>query len=58
MCKLLNRIGCRLISVEDVRNYFSHITHNLIFDFFLNFLIFKRQVRFNANLYYLGLTKV
>ena len=31
---------CRLVSVEDVRNYFSHIIHILNFDFFLNFLLF------------------
>ena len=28
-----------LISVEDVRNYFSHIIYILIFDFFFNFTI-------------------
>ena len=32
----------RLISVEDVRNYLSHIIYILIFDFFLNFLLFVR----------------
>ena len=32
----------RLISVEDVRNYLSHIIFILIFDFFLNFLLFVR----------------
>ena len=42
-------VGCgdcilllRLISVEDVRNYLSHIIYILIFDFFLNFLSFVR----------------
>ena len=34
--------GPRLISVEDVRNYLSHIIYILIFDFFLNFLLFVR----------------
>ena len=29
-----------LISVEDVRNYLSHVIYILIFDFFLNFLFF------------------
>ena len=33
---------CRLISVEDVRNYLSHIIYIFIFDFFLNFLLFVR----------------
>ena len=32
----------RLISVEDVRNYLSHIIYILIFDFFLNFLLLVR----------------
>ena len=53
----------RLISVEDVRNYLSHIIYILIFDFFLNFLLFvrlqiptssimvsERQMRFNVKL--------
>ena len=53
----------RLISVEDVRNYLSHIIYILIFDFFLDFLLFvrlqmfeggimvsERQMRFNVNL--------
>ena len=31
-----------MISVEDVRNYLSHIIYILIFDFFLNFLLFVR----------------
>ena len=33
---------CRLISVEDVRNYLSDIIYLLIFYFFLNFLLFVR----------------
>ena len=32
----------RLLSVEDVRNYLSHIIHILFFDFFLNFLLSVR----------------
>ena len=32
----------RLISAGDVRNYLSHIIYVLIFDFFLNFLLFVR----------------
>ena len=41
----------RLISVEDVRNNLSHIIYILIFDFFLNFLLYiERQMRFNVNL--------
>ena len=52
----------RLISVEDVRNYLSHIIYILIFDF-LNFLLFvrlqmleggimvsERQMKLNVNL--------
>ena len=34
--------SARLISVEDVRNYLSHIIYILIFDFFFNFLLFVR----------------
>ena len=34
--------GTRLISVEDVRNYLSHIIYIFIFYFFLNFLLFVR----------------
>ena len=36
------QVYARLISVEDVRNYLSHIIYILIFDFFLNFLSFVR----------------
>ena len=36
------KVFYRLISVEDVRNYLSHIIYILIFDFFLNFLLFVR----------------
>ena len=32
----------RLISVKDVRNYFSHIIYIFIFYFFVNFLLFVR----------------
>ena len=35
-------IWVRLISVEDVMNYLSPIIYILIFDFFLNFLLFVR----------------
>ena len=38
----MKRIFCRLISVEDVRNYLSHIMYILIFDLFLNFVLFVR----------------
>ena len=34
--------SCRLIPVEDVRNYLRHIIYILIFDFFLNFQSFVR----------------
>ena len=37
-----DRPAIRLISVEDVRNYLSHIIYILIFDFLLNFLLFVR----------------
>ena len=37
----------RLISVEEVRNYLSHIIYILIFDFFLNFPIICQTPDFN-----------
>ena len=40
--KLLYGQSGRLISVEDIRNYLSHIIYILIFYFFLNFLLFDR----------------
>ena len=46
------------MSVEDIRNYFSHIIYILNFDFFLNFLLFVRLqtptslTDFSSNIFY------
>ena len=41
-CLLMFYVVVRLISVEDIRSCLSHIIYILIFDFFLNFLLFFR----------------